>query len=211
MPPFLASFKSLLWWFPWFSLSVLLVLSFEQGWLHEPMCNVEILHLAQIGQNPYMEYARTIYINKYILYRQCGTRCAHLNNLAMCVLFVWMWVPCVCMCVCHRVCVITCVCVCVCAHCLCYYPLALLPNINAIIVNSSNHMSKLSVSPILLCNSCLSHWNFLHRSSLQVSSCVCTSSVLWCRWQKFSSRVCNHLFRQPGVYPYVMLVGIYDQ
>ena len=33
------------------------------------MCNVEILHRAQIGQNAYTEYVRTIYIYIYI-YRQ---------------------------------------------------------------------------------------------------------------------------------------------
>ena len=30
------------------------------------MCNVEILHRAQIGQNAYTEYVRTIYIYIYI-------------------------------------------------------------------------------------------------------------------------------------------------
>ena len=43
-----------------FSLSFLLVLFLEEGWLHEPMCNGEILHCAQLGQNVYMEYRLTI-------------------------------------------------------------------------------------------------------------------------------------------------------
>ena len=52
--------------YPLFSLSVLLVLSVEQQWLHEPICTVEILHQAQIEQDVYTEYARTIYIYIYI-------------------------------------------------------------------------------------------------------------------------------------------------
>ena len=40
--------------------------SLEQQWLHEPTCNVEILHRAQIGQDVYTEYVRTIYIYIYI-------------------------------------------------------------------------------------------------------------------------------------------------
>ena len=38
--PFPHRFKFLLRWFPLFSLSVLLVLSLEQQWLHELTCNV---------------------------------------------------------------------------------------------------------------------------------------------------------------------------
>ena len=52
--------------FPLFSLSVLLVFSLGQQWLHEPTCNVEIIYRAQMGQDVYTEYARTIYINIYI-------------------------------------------------------------------------------------------------------------------------------------------------
>ena len=62
MPPFLTVFKSLLRWFPLFSLSVLLVLSLETKWLHEPVCNVEILHRTQIEQNVYKECTRTLHI-----------------------------------------------------------------------------------------------------------------------------------------------------
>ena len=62
--PFLTIFNSLLHWFPLFSLSVLLVLSHEQQWLHEPTCNVEILHHTQMGLDVYG--IRTHYINIYI-------------------------------------------------------------------------------------------------------------------------------------------------
>ena len=47
---------------PLFSLSVLLVLSLEQQWLHEPTCNVEILHRAQMGQDVYIYGIRTYHI-----------------------------------------------------------------------------------------------------------------------------------------------------
>ena len=48
-----------------FSLSVLLVFSLGQQWLHESTCNVEILHHAQMGQDVYIYGIRTyhIYIN----------------------------------------------------------------------------------------------------------------------------------------------------
>ena len=60
---------------PLFSLSVLLVLSLEQQWLHEPTCNVEILHHTQMGQDVHVYGIRTyqtyIYIYMYIhIHRQ---------------------------------------------------------------------------------------------------------------------------------------------
>ena len=63
--PFLTVFKFLLRWFPLFSLSVLLVLSLEQQWLHESTCNVEILHRAQMGQDVYIYGIRTYHIMAY--------------------------------------------------------------------------------------------------------------------------------------------------
>ena len=36
--------------------------SLEQQWLHEPTCNVEILHRAQMGQDVYIYGIRTYYI-----------------------------------------------------------------------------------------------------------------------------------------------------
>ena len=68
MPPFLTVFKFLLRWFTLFSFSVLLVLSLEQQWLHEPTCNVEILHRAQMGQDVYIYGIRTYHIYIYIYY-----------------------------------------------------------------------------------------------------------------------------------------------
>ena len=52
----------LLRWFTLFSLSVLLVFSLGQQWLHEPICNVEILHRAQMGQDVYIYGIRTYHI-----------------------------------------------------------------------------------------------------------------------------------------------------
>ena len=45
---------------------VLLVLSLEQQWLHEPTCNVEILHRAQMGQDVHIYGIRTYHIYIYI-------------------------------------------------------------------------------------------------------------------------------------------------
>ena len=42
----------------------LLVLSLEQQWLHEPTCNVEILHRAQMGLDVHIYGIRTYHIYK---------------------------------------------------------------------------------------------------------------------------------------------------
>ena len=65
-PSFLTVFKSLLRWFQLFSLSVLLVMSLEQKWLHEPTCNIEILHPTQMGQDVYIYGIRTYQTYIYI-------------------------------------------------------------------------------------------------------------------------------------------------
>ena len=62
------SSSCMLHWFPLFSLSVLPVWSLEQKWLHEPTCNVKILHRTQMGQDVYIYGVRTYqtYICTYI-------------------------------------------------------------------------------------------------------------------------------------------------
>ena len=55
-------FMSLLRWFPLFRLSSLVYWAISG--LHEPMCNVEILHRAQIGQNVYRIHTYHIFIYK---------------------------------------------------------------------------------------------------------------------------------------------------
>ena len=62
VPPFPHRFQVLLRLFPLFSLSVLLVLSLEQQWLHEPTYNVEILHRAQMGQDVHIYGIHTYHI-----------------------------------------------------------------------------------------------------------------------------------------------------
>ena len=63
MPPFPHHFQVPVTLVPTVQPFCPVVLSLEQQWL---TCNVEILHRAQIGQDVYTEYARTIYIYIYI-------------------------------------------------------------------------------------------------------------------------------------------------